>query len=190
LTLIAKQIKVLWFIYAVVWLGIIFPSGKSFGQELEPRLLTNVPVGMNFVLGGYAYGSGDLLLDPSLSVKDLNGKVHSFFAAYVRTINLLGKSGKLDVIVPYASGNWTGVVAGIDSSRSQSGLGDIRARFSFNLTGAPAISVAELGDYEQKMITGASIQVILPTGAYENIRVINLGTNRITLRGCLDHLKS
>jgi len=37
---------------------------NSYAQELEPRLLTNLPVGMNFALVGYGYANGNILFDP------------------------------------------------------------------------------------------------------------------------------
>ena len=151
-------------------------------QELEPRLLTNLPVGTNFLIGGYSYGWGDLLLDPAIPVEDLDGRVHSVLAGYLRSINFFGHSGKIDVVLPYAVGNWTGEVDGVDSSRHQSGFGDLRTRLSVTFTGAPAISASDLPDYSQNIITGASIQLIIPTGTYDNTRVINLGSNRFTLR--------
>ena len=44
---------------------------KTRAQELEPRALTNLPVGSNFVLAGYSFLTGNTLLDPALPVKDL-----------------------------------------------------------------------------------------------------------------------
>ena len=47
-------------------------------QELEPRLFTNVPVGMNFAILGYAYSRGNVLMDPSIPIEDLDSKLHTF----------------------------------------------------------------------------------------------------------------
>jgi len=35
-------------------------------QQLEPRAYANTPVGMNFLIAGYAYSSGGLSTDPTL----------------------------------------------------------------------------------------------------------------------------
>ncbi len=43
-------------------------------------------------------------------------------------------------------------------------------------------AAAELRDYEQKTIVGASIRVIAPTGDYDETRLINLGSNRWSYR--------
>ena len=134
----------------------------SYGQELEPRSLTNLPVGMNFVVVGYGYTSGDILLDPTTPIEDLNAKLHTVVGAYVRAIDFFGMSGKVDVIVPYADGDWTGAVAGRDSSTSRTGFGDPRVRLSVNFSGAPALRVTEFRDYRPRVIFGASLQVIAP----------------------------
>jgi hypothetical protein len=63
-------------------------------QELEPRALTNVPVGTNFVALGYAYAQGNILLDPAIPVEDLDSKLHTFIGAYVRALDFFGLSSK------------------------------------------------------------------------------------------------
>ena len=147
-------------------------------QELEPRALTNIPVGMNFALTGYAYTQGNLLFDPALPIEDLDAKLHTFIGAYVRSINFFGLSGKVDAIVPYGIGDWTGVYTGIDTATSRSGFGDLRIRLSFNFLGAPALKATDFRDYKPGQISGFSIQLIAPTGQYYPDKLINLGTNR------------
>ena len=39
-------------------------------QELEPRTYSNTPVGMNFLLLGYAYSVGDVSFDTSAPIED------------------------------------------------------------------------------------------------------------------------
>ena len=160
----------------VILISII--SSSSFAQELEPRGLTNVPVGMNFAVAGYGYAQGNILLDPAVPIEDLNGKVHTIVGAYVRSVNFFGLSGKVDVVAPYAIGNWDGKLTGIDTSTARSGMGDLRFRLSFNFLGAPALKKSEFADYKPKNISGFSIQVIAPTGQYYPEKLINLGSNR------------
>lgn len=51
-----------------------------------------------------------------------------------------------------------------------------------NFLGAPALDRSEFVEYDQKWIAGASIQVVAPTGDYEADKLLNLGSNRWTLR--------
>ena len=151
-------------------------------QELEPRSLTNLPVGMNFVIGGYSYAQGNILLDPALPIEDLNAKLHAALVAYMRSINIFGLAGKVDVVLPWASGDWTGKFTGIDTSRSVSGMGDARIRLAVNFLGAPALRKEEFPGYQPSGISGISLQIIAPTGQYDFERLINLGSNRWAFR--------
>lgn len=155
------------------------------GQELEPRALTNIPVGTNFVALAYAYAQGNILLDPAIPIEDLDSKLHTFVGVYVRAIDFFGLSSKLDVVVPFAAGDWKGVLEGVDTTRSATGFGDPRLRLSVNFLGAPALRRSEFAGYVQKTIVGASLQVIVPLGQYDSARLINLGSNRWTFRAQL-----
>jgi hypothetical protein len=124
----------------------------SLAQELEPRALTNVPVGLNFVVLGYGYAQGNILLDPAVPIEDLDSRLHTIVGAYVRAINIFGLSGKMDVVVPLAFGDWTGLYVGEAASRKIDGLGDPRMRLSVNFVGAPALRLNEYRNYQQKTV--------------------------------------
>jgi hypothetical protein len=159
-------------------IAVIFQSGSARAQSLEPRAYTNAPVGMNFLILGYAYQQGDVLLDPSVPVQDVHVKVHSAVLGYVRSLDVWGKSGKVDVIVPYAWLSGTGKAEAEEHSRNVSGFGDPALRFSVNFYGAPALSLEEFKRYRQGTIFGASLQVTMPLGQYDSDKLANIGTNR------------
>jgi len=160
----------------------ILSSGPAHAQELEPRSLTNIPIGMNFGVVGYAWTQGNIVLDPAISIEDLNATMHGLVAAYARSINVFGLSGKIDAILPFATGNWSGIHLQEYKTTSRTGFGDPRIRFSVNLLGAPAINAEQFRSYQQKTILGINIQVYLPLGQYFPDRLINLGANRFTFR--------
>jgi hypothetical protein len=144
-----------------------------------------VPVGTNFVALGYGYAQGNILLDPAIPVEDLDSKIHTFVGAYVRAIDFFGLSSKIDLLVPFAAGDWAGELAGVDTARSATGFGDPRLRLSVNFVGAPALRPAEFAGYVQKTIVGASLQLIAPLGQYDSSKLLNLGSNRWTFRAQL-----
>jgi len=150
----------------------------AYAQDLEPRAYANTPVGLNFLVGGYAYASGGVATDPSLPVKDAHLHVHSAFLAYARALDIWGKSAKVDVVLPYAWLSGSAEVAGQLKDREVAGFADPRLRFSVNLYGAPALSLAEFASYKQDIIVGASLQVGLPLGQYDPEKLVNIGTNR------------
>lgn len=170
------------FVLFVLVIFLLLQDQKLICQELEPRQLSNIPVGMNYLILGYGYASGNILLDSSLPIEDLNANIHTGIGAYVHTIDFWGLSGKIDVIVPYAKGDWTGLLEGQDTSTARSGLGDPRIRLSFNFSGAPALSLSEFKNYKQEEVFGAALQIFAPLGQYDATKLINLGSNRWTFR--------
>ena len=147
-------------------------------QDLEPRAYTNTPVGMNFLLLGYAYTQGDVAFDASAPIKDAELTVHGAILGYARSIDVFGQAGKFDVLLPYASLSGTAMVLGQPKERDVSGLGDPRVRFSVLLYGAPALSLAEFASYTPDFIVGASLAVTMPLGQYDSDKLVNIGTNR------------
>ncbi len=77
------------------------------------------------------------------------------------------------------------MLEGADTARAVTGFGDPRARLSVNFVGAPALRGAEYAGWTQKTIVGASLQAIMPLGQYDSSKLLNLGSNRWTLRAQL-----
>ena len=150
----------------------------AHAADIEPRAYSNAPVGLNFLIAGYAHTSGGLSTDPASPLQDARLKIDSGVLAYARTLQLWGKSGKFDVIAPYSHLSGTALVDGEPAARKVSGLNDPRFRLSVNFLGAPALSAREFAGYRQDLIVGASLQVAAPIGQYDPDRLVNLGTNR------------
>ncbi len=151
-----RRLKTMEFLAAIVLLGIfiIFHPVRAIAQSLEPRAYSNAPVGMNFLIMGYSYQEGDVLLDPSLPLKDVSAEAHVALLAYARVLDVWGKTGKIDIVVPYAWLSARGNLNEQDRTRYVSGLTDPALRFSVNLYGAPALSLEEFKNYRQETIVG------------------------------------
>ena len=151
-------------------------------QDLEPRAFSNAPVGMNFVLAGYAFSSGNVLFDDALAaalrIEQASGKLHQSVVSYVRTVGLFGLSARVGAVVPVVVGRWEGIVADTFAAVSREGLADPRLLFSIGLIGAPALRGASFVRYRERTVVGASLQIIVPLGQYDSARLINLGSNR------------
>ena len=147
-------------------------------QDMEPRAYSNAPVGLNFLIGGYAYTSGGYPLDAALPITNQQLSTSSAVLAYGRVLDLWGQSAKLNVIVPYTGLSGTADLAGQAMHRDITGLADPVVKLSFNFYGAPALSLKEFAGFEQDLIVGASLRVTAPLGQYDNSKVVNLGTNR------------
>ena len=154
---------------------------RAHAQDLEPRAFSNAPVGLNFLLTGYAYSHGGVLADPAIPLEDAEIEVNSLILAYVHTLDLWGLSSKFNVVVPYACSSGSANLAGEPKERNICGFGDPRLRLSVNFYGAPALSLKEFAGYKQDIILGASLQVTPPAGQYDSTKLLNIGTNRWSL---------
>ena len=177
-----KQVPKLKILFVVYILFILHGIDKAYAQDLEPRAYSNVPVGLNFVLAGYAYTAGGVVFDPAVPLENANIKIHGSVLAYARSVKIGPFSGKVDMIVPYAWLSGTADFQGEPVSREVSGLGDPRVRLSVNFLGAPAMRLSEFKDYKQDLIIGASLQIYAPLGQYDAERLVNIGTNRFTFK--------
>lgn len=161
-----------------VVVGLLFLVMQAHAGEIEPRAYVNTPVGINFLLVGYAYTDGGLSTSGSSPIKDAELTMNTEVIAYARSLDVWGKSGKFDVILPYSQLSGSAMVTGQKRERNVTGFHDPFFRFSVNFYGAPALSVEEFGTYQQDVIVGASVQVSAPLGQYDKEKLVNLGNNR------------
>ncbi len=166
----------------LAWLALWMVPAVAGAQELEPRSYSNTPIGINFLIAGYAYQQGDVATDPALPLEDAEVDVHSAVLAYARSFALFGQSAKADVIVPYGWLSGSATFQGRPETRDVDGFADPRFRISLNLYGAPALTLEEFPAYEQDVIIGVSVQMAAPLGQYDEKRAVNLGSNRWVLK--------
>jgi len=151
---------------------------KVYAVDLEPRSYSNIPVGQNFVIAGYAHMKGGVTFSPTVPIKDAHLEAHNSIFAYARSLDIWGRSGKFDIILRQAWLSGEALVAGQSQSRVVGGFGDPVVRLYVNLLGAPALSVKEFANYKQDTILGVSLAVSAPGGQYNDQKLVNIGTNR------------
>jgi len=167
------------FVVAALLVGGLTAVGTAVrAQSIEPRSYSNTPVGVNFLVGGYAYTRGGLAFDSSVPITDPNLVTSSAVVGYARALDVWGKSGKFDVIVPYTWLSGSAEYQGSPVQRQVNGFGDPLVRLSINFFGAPALTLPEFKSYEQDVIVGASFQMSVPAGQYDDAKLINLGAHR------------
>jgi hypothetical protein len=163
-------------IFLLVTLSIA--SSRAQAGEIEPRAYMNTPVGVNFFLMGYVRSDGGLSTPASSPIENANLKMDTEIFAYARTLDVMGKSAKIDIVVPYSDLSGSALVSGVPLERKVDGFIDPRFRFSINFFGAPALSLKDFASYQQDLIIGASVQVSAPLGQYDQDKLVNLGANR------------
>jgi hypothetical protein len=147
-------------------------------QDIEPRAYSNAPIGVNFLVAGYAYTRGGLAFDSSLPLTDPKLRTSSAVVAYATVFGLWGQSARFDAIVPYTWLSGTADYQGQPVDRVVDGLANPAFRLSMNLYGAPALKLQDFAGWQQDLIVGVSLRVSPPWGQYDPDRLVNIGSRR------------
>ena len=162
---------------------LVFPC---YALDPQPRKWNHVPIDSNFAGAAYVYTEADIFVDPVLKLEDVEMEMSTWGGAYIRTFELFDKSARIDIAQAYKKATWTGLLDGAPGSTSRSGWSDTFVRFGINLYGAPALRGEEFFAYRAKhkveTIIGVGLVVRLPTGDYEEDKLLNLGQNRFVFR--------
>jgi len=151
-------------------------------QDMEPRAYSNSPIGMNFLIAAYARSQGGVAVDPSVPLMNADIRINTAILAYARSFDAWGHSAKFDIVLPRVDLSGTAELAGQPRGRSAIGWADPRLHLSINLYGAPALSMSEFRGYHQDLIVGASVYVSAPYGQYESDKLVNIGSNRWSIK--------
>ena len=160
-----------------------FVVSPVFSQDLDPRAYIQVPVKSTTMITGFAYSHGGVVTDATLPVQNISADVQSFSVGVAHAFDLFGLSSQALIAVPYSLAQVTGDVNQQASRITRSGFGDMRLRLSVLFHGAPAATLAEMKKTPpRKTILGASLNIVAPTGQFFSDKLINLGTNRWSVR--------
>lgn len=162
----------------LVLLAGVLSSRAALAQNLIPGAYVPAPVAFNVVTLVGTANKGDILFDPSLPIEEGRATIGVAAIGFTRTLSIAGRSASVGVIVPYMHGHISGLLLGQFEERTRSGPGDVAARVSVNLYGAPAMTLPQFAKYSPKTIVGVSLSVAMPVGQYDSTRAINIGTNR------------
>lgn|SRR5690348_5378103 len=148
------------------------------GQDLAPRAYLITPVNSNAITLTYGFYDGGLNFNGTIPITGATGTYSVPVFTYYHSFSFFGHSANVTGSLPYAVGTFSGDVLGKRGSIYRSGLMDLSARLSVNLKGGPAMQAKEFVKWKQKVILGASLKVIAPTGQYDGTKLINWGINR------------
>jgi Putative MetA-pathway of phenol degradation len=147
-------------------------------QDLAPRAYVITPIHANAVTLTWSYYNGGLDFNGTIPVKDAHGTYNVPVLSLYHSFNFFGRSANVSASLPYAVGNFTGELFNQQRSVYRSGLLDFGARLSVNLYGGRAMPVQDFRKWKQKVILGASLRIVVPTGQYDPTKLINWGINR------------
>jgi Putative MetA-pathway of phenol degradation len=166
-----------------MWRGISLLCGLCLAntcsaQDLSPRAYVITPIHWNAIILTYSFNDGSILFDPSLPITDSTGKLSVPSFSYYHGFSFFGRSANITASLPYAVGHFQGNVNGNQEKIYRSGLMDTVYRLSVNLRGGPAMPAKEFATWRQKLLVGASLKVVAPTGQYDPTKLVTPGANR------------
>jgi outer membrane putative beta-barrel porin/alpha-amylase len=168
----------------LVWCGvglILFACGfpvLTCAQDLAPRAYIITPMHSNAITVTYALFRGNILFDGDVPITGATAKASVSVFSYAHSFHLFGRSASVSASSPYGIGNFHGTVVGADTNAYRSGALDSSVRLSINVKGGPAMDLQQFRKWQQKILLGVSLKVIVPTGQYDPTKLINYGANR------------
>jgi hypothetical protein len=163
---------------------VAFQCGNAAAQGLAPRAYWPTPNGTDVLVVGYQHSTGDIVIDASLPITGVDSEIDFLQLSYQRTFSLSGRTATVQLNVPFADGSTEGFVDGEPRQRDTTGIGDASMRFAINLKGAPTMDGAAFQKLRAnpETIVGASLVIVAPTGDYEKDKLLNVGTNRWSVK--------
>jgi hypothetical protein len=169
--------------YIQLFFAIIIGILDFQAQDLEPRLLSAMPISGNIVVATYSHSGGNILVDNALPVEDLNANLNNLVFAYVRSFKLFNKLTKIDVVIPYSLGKYEALLSGEHTKINRNGLADPQFRISMILLGVTPLKPQDFVKHDRKNFRlGVNFRVKVPMGAYDSNYALNVGTNRWTFQ--------
>ena len=154
----------------------------AFSQDLDPRRYVNLPISQNFIALAYSYSEGELGVSESISLEDASIRFDGPALSYVRTFQLAGNASSLDILQPYACVAGNALLDGERVTGERCGFADTSLRITYNFIGAKALDIQEFRRRKRELVVGASIQVSMPTGDYDENKLLNTGANRWSIK--------
>ena len=160
-------------------------STSVFALDDGPRMYWNAPVDLN-IMQTYAWTmhGNQTTPDGSNFDPDVSANMNLAVIGYNRIVDLFGRSTIVTAVI--TAGNISGELTKtkglktLQISQSARGYGDLYIQGTFNLFGAPALSMEKFAAYEQGTVLSLILGVNLPIGAYDNESALNMGTNQFS----------
>ena len=152
---------------------------SSVAQDLEPRLLSSMPINGTILVASYSHSGGNILIDASLPVEDLDANLNNMVVAYVRSFKFFNKLAKFDAVIPYSLGKYEAIVDDEKTKANRNGFADPMLRFSILLLGTKPLKPQDYFTQESRNFKlGINFRVKIPIGSYNPDYLLNVGTNR------------
>jgi hypothetical protein len=136
----------------------------------------NAPVDMWLTFSNSAF-SRSVTPQDGLDVSSrLRSEVFSQTAIVTRTVDVLGRTGGISAIIPYATID----VNAAGSRFSNEGFSDLGVMLQTNIFGGPALSREQFRSFVPQPFSSFHLIVLAPTGKYDAENPVNPSSNRWT----------
>jgi hypothetical protein len=149
---------------------------QAWAQFTDAHSYDNTPVGINQLELSYAYVHSDTSIDTSLVITGAKLNLNQGTIGYTRYFGALHRLMWAEASVPV--GGLAGSITGTNIQGSITGAGDSSYQVAMLLKGGPALSVTQFENYKPTTILGASFTITAPTGLYNPVKILNLGSKR------------
>src|SRR5688572_14366660 len=153
-------------------------SHGAIAQDMEPRAYSTSPVGTSFLVLFAGATHGEILIDPTIPLMDVEADLGLAALGYGQTFALGNRQALVVAVLPYVWGDVEGMVQEEAQRVHSSDFFDFRIKTSVKHVGPEAMSVEEFINAPRRTVMGVSLTVQAPTGEYSQEKLINLGTNR------------
>jgi hypothetical protein len=153
-----------------------------------PRAYFPVPVGTNNLNLLGIFQNTNSSLDPATAVKGADVNIDVGVLQYTRAFSLGGNASAIALIAPFGQLRGQAIITGplgnntIIRETKSSGLGDMSLLGVFGIIGSPAMTRMQYAQAKPGFSLGGLVMVTAPTGAYDEAKLLNLGTNRWAFR--------
>jgi hypothetical protein len=148
----------------------------AWAQFTDPHSYDNTPVGINQLEVSYTYVRSDSSIDTSLVITGAKLNLNQGIIDYTRYFGAFHRLLWAEATVPV--GGLNGSISGTSIQGSITGAGDSSYQVAMLLKGGPALNVTQFEKYKPATIVGASLTITAPTGLYNSIKILNLGSDR------------
>jgi hypothetical protein len=138
------------------------------------RAYVITPIHANAVTLTYSFYDGSVLFDGVVPITGATARINLSVLTLYHSLRFFGRPANITASLPYGVGNFHGTVVGAEAN-AYSGMLDAAFRFSVNLLGARAMDVRDFSKWKQKILLGATLKIVAPTGQYDPTKLLNYG---------------
>jgi hypothetical protein len=163
-------------------------AAPAFAVDDGPRAYFPVPVGTNNLNLLGIFQNTNSSLDPATAVKGADVNIDVGVLQYTRAFSLAGNASAVAVLMPFGQLRGQAILTGplgnntIIRETKSSGIGDISLLGVFGIVGSPAMTRMQYAQHKPGFSLGGLVMITAPTGAYDDTKLLNLGTNRWSFR--------